>query len=518
MPRFIGSSSWLAIFAVIIAQAANAVHAQQRDDEGVMIPVPDDRPPDSRQAESEPSSASSTQLNDNLAEVEEVAPADGAQELAPKPRQFPSSKSPATNRIDDRPEYLADVGRYIQDERDWSWLDFGIEQRTRFELRDDFYRAGLRTDDRFLMRSRGFLGVRKVLDPFRFGFEFEDARRLGSELPENTLDIDETELIQAFGELYFDDVFGDGQPLSFRAGRMSFDAVDRRLFARNRFRNVTNAFDGFRIRAGDARSPWELDVFAFQPVARRERQFDHGDEERWVYGVNGYWRGWSPYITLEPYYFILDEDRDGRDTMDREIHTLGLHGFGLVADTGFDYDFNVAFQFGDTEDGHHRAFAAHAELGYTFEHQWKPRVAAMFNYASGDDDANDHLTQQFDPLFGAAHTFYGFSDNFGWQNMINPALYLSLRPDEKLRIEGFYRTYWLASDNGPFVRAGIVDADGRSGDFVCQELDLRMRYKFDDHLSLDMGYAYFIPGDFVRNAIDSCDDSDFFYVQLTSSF
>jgi len=500
---------------------AAPMQAQQpaSDDVGVMLPVPDDQSTP-LEAKSNPHQPSQT---DNIADSISVPADDGAPTttellLATKPRRFSSSKSPSTSRTADRPGYVGHVGRYIDDGRDWSWLDFGIEQRTRFELRDDFFRADQRTDDRFLMRTRGFLGVRKILDPLRFGFEFQDSRRLGSELIENTGDIDQSELLQAFGELYFEDALGDGQPLSFRFGRMSFDAVDRRLFSRNGFRNTTNAFDGFRFRVGDAQSPWELDVFGFQPVARRERKFDHGDEERWLYGVNGYWRGWSPHVTLEPYYFILDEDRDGRDTMDREIHTMGLHGFGLISDTGFDYDFNVAFQFGDTERGRHRAFATHAELGYTFDHKWKPRLAAMFNYASGDDDPTDRLDQRFDPLFGSSHEFYGHADVISWQNMFNPAVFLSLRPDNKLRIDGYYRTFWLASDKDAFVRAGIADPSGRSGDFVGHELDLRVRYKFDDHFNLHVGYAYFIPGDFVQRAANNSDDSDFFYVQFTSTF
>ncbi|NDH69672.1 MAG: hypothetical protein EBY22_17605, partial [Gammaproteobacteria bacterium] len=37
---------------------------------------------------------------------------------------------------------------------------------------------------------------------------------------------------------------------------MAFDAVDRRLITRNRNRNTTNTFDGFRLRLGDETLPW----------------------------------------------------------------------------------------------------------------------------------------------------------------------------------------------------------------------------------------------------------------------
>ncbi len=425
--------------------------------------------------------------------------------------------SPGTKRVADLPEYVRPMSERDERFADLDWLLFGVEQRTRFEIRDDFFAAGGRSDERFLLRTRMYVGIRDVADPFRFGLEFQDSRRFGSELPENVGEIDENELLQAYGELYFKDGVGEGQPLSIRLGRMSFDSVDRRLFARNRFRNTTNAFDGLRVRLGDATTVWEVEAFAFQPVERRLRRFDHGDDERWIYGVAGYFRGWWPHVVLEPYYFALDEDRKGM-TPDREIHTIGLHAYGLIGETGFDYDFNVAFQFGDRTGGHHRAFAAHGELGYSFGDSWGTRVAGMLNYASGDDDPGDRSDERFENLFGAAHTMYGHADLFAWQNMVSPSLHVTTSPTERLRIEAVYRAFWLASDTDAFVRAALRDPTGESGDFVGQEVDLRLRYWICDGVELDVGYAHFFPENFVRNVTETTDDSDFFYVAMRVVF
>lgn len=397
------------------------------------------------------------------------------------------------------------------------WFDFGIEQRTRFEIRDDFYAFGIESDDRFLMRTRGYLGIRNVIDPLRFGVEFQDSRRFGSEFNiEQTGDINENELIQLFAELYFADGVAPGHPLSIRFGRMSFDEVNRRLFARNRFRNTTNAFDGFRLRLGDHETPWMLDVLAVQPVERFIRSFDHGDDERWFYGVVGAWRGWSPAITLEPYYFMLDEDRKGYSTIDRDLHTVGLHGFGLFGDSGFDYDFDFAYQFGHMTGGKHRAFGTHAEIGYTFAHEWKPRAAVLFDYATGDENPNDGVNERFNRLFGASHNFYGHSDNFIWENLIQAALHLSARPTKKLKLNAFYRNYWLASDRDAFVSARIQDPLGNSSDWIGHEIDFEAQYAVSDELSLDVGFSHFLPGSFTSHAGgDGVDDSDTFYVQVS---
>ncbi len=449
--------------------------------------------------------------------AEESSDPEQSHAFIPEPIPFYESKSPSTNRHPDRPSYAKTLDRFTDNDA-ISWLEFGIEQRSRFELRHEFFANDRESDELFMLRSRAYVGIRDILDPLRFGFEFQDSRLFGSRDDETPTDVNHVEIQQAFAELYFENALGDDQPLSFRVGRMSFDAVDRRLFSRNGFRNTTNAFEGFRIRAGDKQSLWEIDFFAFQPVERRPRQFDRGDEERWIYGINGYWRGWSPHITLEPYYFILDEDRKSLDMVDRELHTLGLHGYGLIGESGFDYDFNFAFQFGETEFENHRAFAAHGELGYSWRHPWQPRVALTFDYATGDDNPDDSESGRFDRLFGSSHTFYGYSDLFRWENTINPALYLSLQPTKQLHIEAYYRTYWLASDNDAWAVPGITDPTGSSGSFVGQEFDVRAVCDINDNASLDVGYIYFVPGDFVQNATDTTDDSDFFYVQMTLTF
>jgi len=396
---------------------------------------------------------------------------------------------------------------------DVDWLDFGIEQRTRWEYRDDNYReADLTQDTEFLLRTRVYLGIREVLDPFRFVIEFQDSRQEGSDFPETNRDVNEADLLQAYAELYFRDALGEGRPLRFQFGRMAFDAIDRKLIARNRWRNTTNNFEGFRLQLGQQDNDWQLDFLALQPVERRLRQFDRADEERWFYGVIGAWRRWSKYATLEPYYLVLDEDRKG-DTADREIHTIGLHAYGPIGSTRIDYDVDGAFQFGDDGDLDHRAFAAYGELGYSFEHKWKPRLSTSILYASGDRDPNDGKAERFDRLFGAAH-FLSATDYFTFRNNINPKLRLELRPTKKLRIDTSYGAYWLASDSDAWPDIGRRDRTGRSGDFVGQEVELRARYQMTAWAELEIGYSHFLPGAFVKNTGDA-DDSDFFYVQTT---
>jgi hypothetical protein len=426
-------------------------------------------------------------------------------------------------RETDPPAYVRPLSRLgLHGTTGVDWLLLGAEQRTRWEHRDDDYRRGrLTRDDPILMRSRGYVGVQKILDPLRFGFEFQDARQFNGRFPELVSEVDEADILQGFGEFYLADALGKGQPLRFQAGRLSLDLVDRRLVNRSRWTNTGTAFDGFRVQAGRPESDWEVNLLAARPVERRARQPDRPDEEQWLYGLAGTWRRWSTIVSVEPYWFCLDTDRKARDASDREIHTLGLRGYGPIGTTGFDYDLDAAFQFGRDDGNEQRAFASAGEIGYTLEHPWRPRISASSAYASGnawtiqpgEADPPDHPRGRFDRLFGNNH---GWStlDYLTWQNMVLARIRLEAAPLASLRFDSSYGGYWLASDSDAWVAADRRDPTGGSGRFIGQDIDARLRWQVDPRLELEVGYAHFLPGPFADNTGDA-DDSDFFYVQTT---
>lgn len=457
------------------------------------------------------------------AAAQESPPATPPTEAEPRNRAYQQAKAFGARLESDPPGYVKPMSEHGRDYgidawKKLHWLDFGLEHRTRFEIRDDYYFRGPpeNRDEQFLLRSRLYFGVREIIDPFRFAIEFQDARQFLSDFPEDNRDVDEAEALQAYGELYFKDAFATEVPISLRAGRMTLDLVDRKIVGRNRWRNTVNAFDGFRIQIGRPQSDWQLDLIAAMPVERRLRHWDRSDEERWFYGVVGAWRGCSRVVTLEPYYFVLDEDYEDPTRGDREIHTIGLHAFGPISRTAFDYDIDAAFQLGDDGTRHHRAFAAYGELGYTFKNDWKPRLSLSGSYASGDRDPNDNTSQRFDKLFAPNH-FRSTSDLFSWQNVINPKLRIEFQPHAKMKFDAAYGAYWLASDSDAWVTPNRRDPAGDSGSFVGQELEIRARYQLQKNAELEAGYAHFTPGNFVRNT-GSADDSDTLYLAMTLRF
>ena len=427
-----------------------------------------------------------------------------------------ASRSVSVNRVAEVPEYVR---------AHWPatpYLDFGFESRWRYEFRqNDYASRTLDGDDAWAARSLLYVGLKEVADPLRFAIEVQDSRRFLSDRAPDPRVSDHIEPIQAITQLYFRETVS-GMPLRLSFGRMAFDAVDRRLVARNRNRNTTNTFDGFRLRLGDEALPWEVESVALRPTQRSVRGIDRINEiadDVSMYGLLGYWRPLSPSAVIEPYWLWLDQRGAATLAQRRNIHTFGAHAYGQWGgEQAWNYDVSLAAQFGDARGLRHRAFAAHGEIGYAFSAPYSPHLAGWLNYASGDRDSRDQVDNSFDPLFGATYAFYGYTGYFAWQNMLDPSLRLSIQPARSIRCEFMYRAHWLASAQDVWARGGNRrDVTGRSGAYVGQELDTRFVWQISKHFDIDTSYAHFIPGRFVQST-GASPDADFFQIAATVRF
>ena len=433
-----------------------------------------------------------------------------------------TTRAASADRVSGRPEYSRlwhqaawDYGWAGGDR--FSWLDAGVDARIRYELRDNDYRTPtLVSDDALFTRTLVYVGVREVIDPVRFAVEFQDSQRAITDRAVAPTDINSTDLLQAHVDLHFEDAIA-GQPITAQFGRMTFDAVDRRLIARNRFRNAINSFDGFRLRLGAEKGPWEVDAFALRPVLRDTDGFDRSSNNSLLFGVTGYWRRGSPGIQVEPFWLLTDRTPGPGVSLSQNQHTFGIHGFGQWDDSRWDYDLSLAGQLGLRGKDSVTAWAVHGEVGYTWEIPWKPRLGLWVNAASGDREPGDGTTQSFDPLYGASFAFYGYTGYFIWNNLINPSLRLSIQPMGRIRAELIYRTIWLESSRDAWLRGGRQNPSGQGGDFVGQEIDMRISYRFFRWLEAEAVYALFLPGDFVANT-GPAPVSSFTYLQLTLRF
>lgn len=396
------------------------------------------------------------------------------------------------------------------------WLDIGLDYRVRYEYRDnDFRRPAQVLDDPFLLRTRLYLGIKQRFDPVRLVLELEDARRTSSRFGPDDRDVNTAEPIQAYAELYFASALGRDRPLSIKLGRQAFEYTDRRLLARNEWRNTTNNFDGLRATLGRRANDWQLDILALQPVRRLTSDLDQPEDSQWLTGVILDWRRWSRVATLQPYYLRLTQDgARAASLVTRDIHTVGLRTYGVVGTTGWDWDVSGAQQFGEDGPRTHRAQALIVDAGYTVTHAWKPRFSASLLYASGDRNPTDGTNQRFERLFGFARPLSS-DDYIQWENLRSPKVRVEFAPLPSVRIDAGLSAYWLASGTDRWNTTGLRDPSGASGTYLGHEFDMRVRFPVGARIAMNLGYARFEPGRFTRATSGRSDPSDFVYAEVS---
>ncbi len=477
-------------------------------------------------------------------------------------------RSYGTGREPEPPRYVKQLNKtWLKDYDTFSevdWLDIGLDYRFRYESRDnDFRRSRDTIDEPILLRTRGFVAIKNILDPLRFTLEVEDARRNHSQFTRefDTRDVNYVEPIQAYAELYFKetplgkDDLGNERPISIRAGRHAFEYTDRRLLARNEWRNTTNNFQGVRTLIGQQKNDWQVDLLALKPVQRFTQKLDEVDHSQNLYGVIGDWRRWSEVVTLQPYYLLLKQDGDevkytqngapiaANQKIDREIHTAGLRAYGVVGKTGWDYDASYVKQWGHQDrlnnagrfiaELDHDAYAYNAEIGYSWSHPWKPRFSAFYGVASGDKNATDGKNQRFERLFGFARPWSN-NDYFQMENLVAPKLRVEFEPQvswlEGLKVDAGYNWYRLHEERDRWNNAGLRDNRGLSGKDIGKEVDVRVRFPINKYIAANLGYAHFWAGDFTKATTrngsfggtnqadpDRRDNSNFFYTEISVS-
>ncbi len=426
-----------------------------------------------------------------------------------KKTYYVEAGSYGTKRESDPPIYVKNLSQTgLESFKNINFLDFGLDYRARFEYRkNDIRRAYLTTDVPFLLRTRVYLGVKNIIDPFRFVIELEDAHRVNGKFSKDDRDFNRAALIQAFGELNFKkflnkDFFGNERPVFLRFGRQAFEFLDRRLIGSNQWRNTTNNFMGFRGAIGQDKNAWSLDVLALKPINRKVSTIDEISSDKNFWAIIWHWRKWSESITIEPYYLGLSQKAMATNAFkNRLVHSPGLRIYGWLGAKHLNYDITYTRQFGSDAGQRIHAFAFTSEFGYKFnQYKWKPRVSIFYGHVSGDKNASDKTQNRFERFYGFARP-WSSDDYIIPENIITPKIKIELEPIKGFKVDGGYSYYWLASGTDRFnnLLNGNKNRDvtGNSGRFLGHGLDIRGRFSIAKLIDTNVGYTHFTNGDFV---------------------
>lgn len=473
------------------------------------------------------------------------------------------------------------------------WLTLGIEQRTRYESLSGAFRGSYGYKDGKtqkmhlskggdqLIAMQNDIWLQAKFTHFRLATEFLDARTFAQDtgeknavpFPINNSSVDTLDFAQAYVSWADQNTLLSGLGTEVKFGRQTMDLGSRRLVARPVYRNTVNNFTGLRARIVDYDN-WQLNAFVSKPVIRypnynaitpvqnlqNHQQWDKEDEYTWFSG--GIFEATKLYedINGELYLYHLDEgDNRKNPTRNRRYFTPGVRFYQKPSKGHFDFQAEGMGQFGtvnyaatgnyNTVTQTHEAWASHAELGYSFDAPWSPRLFLEYDYASGSKNWTQHSANavdgRFDPLYGASDFDFGPTGIYGAfqrSNINSPGYKFNFSPRNDLEFSLQQRLVWLASSGdcwgGNTCTAATTPslADGK-GSFVGDQLAFRGRYNFNSSLNFEAGWYHLFKGDFAQTAKTTTssgtylkptgatsapttpgDDTDYFFVQSQLRF
>ena len=365
---------------------------------------------------------------------------------------------------------------------------------------------------------------------------FQDSRSTAGTSESNAL-----EPLQAYLGIDLGGVAGQAGKGIVRLGRFTVNSGSGRVLDRPDWSNSPNSFLGVDIdwtsKRGDRLHLVAVRPFDKLPSDRASMQDNKVELDRANPGLH-FWGGSFTRAkavagaNAEIYGFWLGErDRTGRPTRDRALFTSGLRFNRTAAKGKFDFDVEGILQRGtmrattsaaDVTDRKVRAGSAHVELGYTFPTGWTPRVAALFEYASGDTSAPG--VTRFDPLFGGRRGDFGPISLYGpvsRANVISPGILIDAKPAKGWDFMLKGQKLWLASATDSFAATSVRDATGASGRDAGFQFEGRVRnWLIPKKLRLEFGAALLAKGDFLTDAPNAPDTGDmrFAYLGISTFF
>ena len=432
----------------------------------------------------------------------------------------------------------------LQDQGVPEWLSVRGEERYRVEVMDNTFRF---VDPGFdqMTTSRFLLAAEASGDRFFAGAEFQDSRAWWHDerTPVGTADVNAGEFLQAYVGVNLDDLAGADRKLSLQAGRMTISMGNKRIVARNGYRNTINSFAGVRM-AWEGSGSERLQAFYTQPLERlpnnldrdalrdNEIENDQSTSDQVLWGIEladlslgGEWLADLYLLGFE------ENDRPVLPARERDYLTVGGRLFDVTGP--WQWELEAAWQWGDaratplasdTDDLDQRAGLLHAEISRGFGGRYQPRLFLKYDYASGDSDPADGKLERFDTLFAARSRDFGLLGLFGplfFSNLNSPAVGVKLRASPAVTVESSYRPAWLAEQRDIMIGSGLVDPSGDAGDFIGHQLDLRVDWEvLPRQLKLMFGMGYLDKGEFLKDAPRAPDNGDTVYgvTQFTLSF
>jgi hypothetical protein len=385
-----------------------------------------------------------------------------------------------------------------------SWLQVGGEVRFRFE---EFAPRGYRNgeDSYLLSRTRFNLSIRPINWLVIFA-QTQDAEAFLQNVPAlGPPNKNPWNLRQAYVRFGKND---DG-PIALIVGRQEINLGEERLVGSSNWTNTARTFDAVRLRlkGGGLR----FDAFSASVVDLYTGGIDHHTQGNNLHGVTGGLDKLIPGGMLEPYLLWhvaptrMSPALESGARAKLNQKTLGFRSKGKFG-RGFDYDIEMAKQFGRSGEERISAWAGHWLLGKTYAYvKTKPRLITEYNFASGDQDPADNVRGTFDQIYPTAHGKYGYSDQVGWRNIHDAHIALEFNSHKRLSLSTGFHEYWLANSQDGLYNSGNTlvarSPNGAAGRHVGSDFDAVGTYSVSQVIKIGIGCGHLFPGRFLNGTL-----------------
>jgi len=388
--------------------------------------------------------------------------------------------------------------------------------RPRTELRDGQGTLQQKGDDAALFTSQrarlnaGYSGYR-----FKVFMAVQDVRVWGqdaSTINRTTTDANDGFMLhEAWGELILNDTVSKIKNFSLKVGRQEISYDDQKVIGGLDWLQQARRHDAIVLKF--ANKGWIADIGAAfnQNKELQVGTLYNGIPPAGTYpaGTNGigtmYKSFQYAYFAKKFYFgdlsFLFFKDDFNKYTAVGPVKTTAP-GVWSRTTTGLFYNINPTrkinltgsyyYQGGRNKDG--RVLSANlASITSTFQVNRKLFVGPGIDYLSGTDGTKavtaDSRSNEFDPLYGTPHKFWGYMDyfyvasGFGKQGLLNYFFKAKYNATDKLS---------LFADLHGFQSANKVSngAGGTRTPYLGTELDLKISYNFTKLINIEAGYSY----------------------------
>src|SRR5437762_5375328 len=402
------------------------------------------------------------------------------------------------------------------------WLTIGGQARERGEYFRQFLfgNSEPKQSDGYLLSRYRLSADLHVTRYFRMFAEGRSSFALDRELTGGRTNafVDELDLMNGFADVMIP--LGQQASVTLRGGRQELIFGSQRLVGPGDFTQVPRSFDGGAAIGQVA--GWTITPFWAQSVVIDQYRFNKSTSDLEFFGVFATGPLHILPVSLD-LYWLDGNNRTAafNGTPGREHrHTLGGRVLGKIGATGLDFEVEGAAQFGTVGRGDVATSMFTTVLGYTLPvPRLSPRVYLEFDYASGDDRPGGNVGT-FNPLYPNGHSYLGYIDYIGRQNLISPNAGVSVSPIRDLTLSLQQYFFWRASDHDAIYNksGGVLrPGTGTTVRYVGAETDVLATYNLTRQIQGYAGYSHFSTGEFIEKT-GKDKDSDFYYLAIQYTF